>query len=72
MANTRHTLSALLVIGFCFDIYQCLLTNLWWLSQALKFTEIMLKYPEDDAITLHSVFSTLNTALDPLPHSLIL
>ena len=46
--------------------------SLRWLSQVLKFTEIMLKYPEDDAITLHSMFSTLNTVLDPLPHSLIL
>ena len=70
MANSRHTLRALLVIGLCFDISMPL-TNLWWrLSQVLKFTKIMLKYPEDDAITLCSVFSTLNTALDTLPLSL--
>ena len=32
----------------------------------LKFTEIILKYP-NDAITLHSVFSTGITELDTLP-----
>ena len=36
----------------------------------LKFTEIILKYPKDDAITLRSVFSTGNTVLDTLPLSL--
>ena len=33
----------------------------------LKFTEIILKYLEDDAITLRSVFSTGIIVLDTLP-----
>ena len=62
-------LSVLLVRGLAL-IYQCLLTSRCQQSQ--RFTEIILKYPKDDAITLRSVFSTRNTALDTLPLSIIL
>ena len=61
-------LSTLLVTCLCYDILMsvnhCLLV-----SQLLKFTEIILKYP-NDAITLHSMFSTGITVLDTLPLSL--
>ena len=39
-------------------------------QQSQRFTEIIPKYLKDDAITLRSVFSTHNTALDILPLSI--
>ena len=39
-------------------------------QQSQRFTEIILKYPKDDVITLCSVLSTHNTALDTPPCSI--
>ena len=48
-------------------IYQCLSKSLLWQSQVLKFTEIILKYLEDDATTWRSVFWTANRSIGYSP-----
>ena len=51
MAITRHTLSALLVIGLSMPINESLAVK-----PGDKIKQNYTKYPEDDTITLHSVF----------------
>ena len=57
MAITRHTLSALLVIGLRCAISTPFNESLV-VNPGAKINEIILKYPENDAITLHSVLCT--------------